>query len=586
MFQPELRKMIESLGKKRIKFNFLKKEQKTELRYSDETIDAIVESCALMSEAKTGALILIEREIPLTDYEKSGININSDISSQLIVNIFEKNTPLHDGAMIIKNNKISAATCYLPLSDNKDIDKKLGTRHRAGIGASEETDALIIMVSEETGRISIAEKGTIEHHVNLEKLRETLEKYQNTNNPKEEVNSNKTMITQATSIVVGVILWCTLMMGVDPTVTVDIKDIPVEVVNDNILIDTGNTYTITDGDKVNISVTGRKSDVSELTKKDFKATADFDHISISNSINIDVVANNNSDKIKIDTHNALMEIEKDESVTIDCPVKIIKNGKEKDGYYACKFTTDIDSIKVTGPKKVINKIDCAQAIFNVNNIKSDRTSTLDLSLYDKNGDIMDISNCTLSNTSVQVKCKVNSTKTVPFNVTIVDDTGEIKVNIISQEFSTDEILISGNEEVLDDLKTFDIKLKLSDFQEKTTKIKTILDLKNYLPSNLYIAQENTKLEIILEIQQIKTQTLKIPKKNVIIKGGKCKILEDTKCEIQYDINEFDNITIEQLKPYIDISSLSEGEQKVKISFENDKSIKITTSPQIKIKVER
>ena len=150
----------------------------TEGRFSDKTITAIVKASLLMARKKTGALIVIEQTSPLQEFARTGIDMDALVTSQLLVNIFEKNTPLHDGAVIIKNDRIVAATCYLPLSENK-MDKGLGTRHRAAVGISEVTDSLTIIVSEETGEISYAYKGVLTRRVTEEKLRERLVELQN-----------------------------------------------------------------------------------------------------------------------------------------------------------------------------------------------------------------------------------------------------------------------------------------------------------------------------------------------------------------------------------------------------------------------
>ena len=127
-----------------------------------------------MGRAKTGALIVIAQNDPLTDYEKTGIMLDSVISSQLLINIFEHNTPLHDGAVIVKGDRIVSATCYLPLSENMELSKELGTRHRAGVGISEVTDSMTVIVSEETGRISVAYEGVLTRNVDMEQLRTML----------------------------------------------------------------------------------------------------------------------------------------------------------------------------------------------------------------------------------------------------------------------------------------------------------------------------------------------------------------------------------------------------------------------------
>jgi diadenylate cyclase len=177
VLQPELRKALETLGQKNI-FNtmisFDNARGGVEGNFSDKTVTEIVHACEQMGKVKTGALIVIERNVSLTDYERTGIEVDALVSSQLLINIFEHNTPLHDGAIIMRGNRIVSATCYLPLSDNRQLSKQLGTRHRAAVGISEETDALTVIVSEETGHISVTESGNIMQNITLEQLKEQL----------------------------------------------------------------------------------------------------------------------------------------------------------------------------------------------------------------------------------------------------------------------------------------------------------------------------------------------------------------------------------------------------------------------------
>ena len=176
LFQPELRKALEELGKKNIVPSILSFEDKNEnKRYSDRTVEELVRASYELARTKTGALIVIEKNILLTEYEMTGIPLDALISSQLLVNIFEHNTPLHDGAIILREDRIVAATCYLPLSDNMELSKELGTRHRAGVGISEVADCLTIIVSEETGKVSVTEEGRLSRNLDAEQLRKRLE---------------------------------------------------------------------------------------------------------------------------------------------------------------------------------------------------------------------------------------------------------------------------------------------------------------------------------------------------------------------------------------------------------------------------
>jgi diadenylate cyclase len=176
VFQPELRKALEELGRKNLFMSIVTFDEQKDKdgRFSDKTISEIVKATFELSKEKTGALIVIEQTVSLKEYERTGIIIDSLITSQLLINIFEHNTPLHDGAVIMRNNRIAAATCYLPLSDNMELSKELGTRHRAAVGISEVTDSLTIIVSEETGRVSIALGGKLIRSVDADYLKSKL----------------------------------------------------------------------------------------------------------------------------------------------------------------------------------------------------------------------------------------------------------------------------------------------------------------------------------------------------------------------------------------------------------------------------
>ena len=171
VFQPELRKALEQLGKGKFFYYFTRGTDETDDKATQRTIDEIVKAADKMGSVKTGALILIEQEVPLGDLERTGIPIDAIVSSQLLINIFEHNTPLHDGAVIVRRNRVAAATCFLPLTDSNEISMELGTRHRAAIGASEVSDAYVIVVSEETGAISLARGGVLYRNLTPEQLR-------------------------------------------------------------------------------------------------------------------------------------------------------------------------------------------------------------------------------------------------------------------------------------------------------------------------------------------------------------------------------------------------------------------------------
>ena len=176
IFQPEIRKAMENLGQKNFLTSFFAFDfSKGEIaKFTDKTINELVKACYEMGKVKTGALIVIEDEIVLSEYERTGIAVDGILTSQLLINIFEKNTPLHDGAVIVRGDRVVSATCYLPLTDSLSISKDLGTRHRAAVGISEVSDSLTIVVSEETGKVSIAMGGELYRNVDAEFLKNKL----------------------------------------------------------------------------------------------------------------------------------------------------------------------------------------------------------------------------------------------------------------------------------------------------------------------------------------------------------------------------------------------------------------------------
>ncbi|MCR4694921.1 MAG: diadenylate cyclase CdaA [Pseudobutyrivibrio sp.] len=187
VFQPELRRVLEQIGRRKITslffLNALKGKTK---RFEDGTISAMVTACYEMGAVKTGALIVVENDMQLTEFERTGISLDALVTRQLLINIFEKNTPLHDGAVIVRGDRVVSATCYLPLSDNMGLSKDLGTRHRAAVGISEVSDSLTIVVSEETGKVSYAKEGRIVRDVKEDELIEELKRLQNPEDEEEQ----------------------------------------------------------------------------------------------------------------------------------------------------------------------------------------------------------------------------------------------------------------------------------------------------------------------------------------------------------------------------------------------------------------
>lgn len=180
VFQPEIRRALEQLGQQSFtsSLRLFSENKEKEERFSEKTIEELVKGTFLLARHKTGALIVLEQEVSLGEYEETGIAIDAIVTNQLLINIFEHNTPLHDGAVIVRGNRIVAATCYLPVSKNMNLSKELGTRHRAGVGISEVTDSFTIIVSEQTGKVSIARNGNLVSNIDADYLRMKLQEIQ------------------------------------------------------------------------------------------------------------------------------------------------------------------------------------------------------------------------------------------------------------------------------------------------------------------------------------------------------------------------------------------------------------------------
>ncbi|WP_342429177.1 diadenylate cyclase CdaA [Neobacillus sp. FSL H8-0543] len=187
IFQPELRRALEQLGRGK----FFTRSSSPDDDDQEKTIEAIAKATDYMAKRRIGALISIERETGMSDYIETGISLNANISSELLINIFIPNTPLHDGAVILQKNNVAAAACYLPLSESPFISKELGTRHRAALGVSEVTDSITVIVSEETGNISLTKNGELHRNLTLDGFKELLSAELLINNKVKQASSTR-----------------------------------------------------------------------------------------------------------------------------------------------------------------------------------------------------------------------------------------------------------------------------------------------------------------------------------------------------------------------------------------------------------
>lgn len=494
VFQQEIRKMIAELGSKgKGIFNRTRKKDKYKKRISDEAIEEIIEAVKDMSAVKTGALILIQKDIPLKEYSDTGIYVNADISSQMLVQIFEKNTPLHDGAVVINNGRIESATCYLPLSNSSDISKDLGTRHRAGIGVSEVSDTLVIIVSEETGKISTVKGGQISHGITPEKLREELRAIQNTEieiTPKMDFWKNGKLKFMAA--VGTIVLWTVLMNNINPMQSVLIQDVPVTLLNTRAITDEGMSYHVTSGSTVDVEVSGRRSVVDSITKEDLAAYADMSKLSITNAAEIRV--NCKISGATAESKETMMAIAVEDTKELDYDIKVKTVGEVASGNYINAITPEHKSLKIKGPVTMVNVIGDVVAEYDISSAKDGDVLVTDIVIYDKNGMVMDTKDLQLGFETVSATVSMYETKTVPLTVSVmgISDDGEIT----SYTYDKNDITIATDELTLEATKGIFMEVPVNiDSSVDSSEFVKVVNMADFLPKNVFLAEKENKLAI-------------------------------------------------------------------------------------------
>ena len=525
-----------------------------------------------MSAKKTGALIVMERGIPLEEYIKSGIRMDSLISSQLLLNIFEKDTPLHDGAIIVENDRVESATCYLPLSTNYSIDKKLGTRHRAAIGITENSDSVVVVVSEETGAISFCVGGKIKHDVSKEKLIELLK---NDMIKEETVVATKKKRTKyplwfkCVALIASILVWYFVINTTDPIITKTIYNIPVTKTNTEILDDVGQTYTVNSGDSVTIKVKGRRSLVDPVAKEDIIATADFSSMSIVYAVPISVSFNQEYSTLEVVSMNTdVMKIAVEDMVQVEVPVETKIIGDTNSQFYVHVKHLETQSLFVTCPESLSKTLNKAVLTIDAYGKESDFITTGVPDVYDKNGTKIDDSKISLSQRSVRADIAVFKTKEVPLVIELTEQktTSDVYYQLNGYVAEVETVHVAADEETLSQIETLSIVLSPNSKSGDVTSM--MINLPQYLPENVYLTKhQNEQISVEMDLTQYQKKSLPLTSKNITVVGIDDK-LYDVKVvgvpsfiSIFYDTSLFDpsTLTMETLKPSLKIETVSEGE---------------------------
>lgn len=564
VLQPELKRIIEQIGVNKIGVSFKKVisgEKRVIKSISDQSIQEIVKGCFAMSKVKTGVLIVIENNIPLDEYIETGILVNGDISSQLLINIFEKNTPLHDGAVIVRKNKVISATCYLPLSDNREIKKDLGTRHRAAIGISEVSDSVVVVVSEETGKISIARGGVLKEGLDREGLTDELKSIQEV----KEIGIRDISITDGISIKLcsllgSIILWLAIMGAVDPVVTETIRGVGIDVINSSSISEIGKTYELLDGDKVNVEVTGRKSEVDKVGVEDIEVVADLSKLSIVNAVSLDANILSNSDvMLRLDTDVVKVSIE--DLVDSEFDINVKEVGELDDAYYISNIKLSDETLVVSGAKSIISKIGKVEVEVDLEEVGESRKFSIEPKIYDKNGEEIDESKVKINKEIIGVEVELYNTKEVKLNIDVNINGDQINYIKDDIEISKESVYIAGNDKVLSEYDSIDIGLDLNIELDDITKSQYIknIDLSTYLPDGVYILKRDKDISITVNFKEFYIKKLEVSNKDIGVVG----LADGLECKFKGDkysvtiISLTDNLSNIK-EPYIDVSGLKEG----------------------------
>lgn len=599
MFQPELQKLFETIGKQDFKtwYNKIRAaRENVELEgfITTKAINEIATACDAMSKVKTGVLIVIEGDTPLTSIIDSGIDINADITSELLINIFEKNTPLHDGAVVIKDNKVRAATCYLPLTKNSEVDKSLGTRHRAGIGISEVTDAMVVIVSEETGEISTCRNGKISHGITSEKLRKLLHVFQeNSASEKQEleetrrlkVNPNK-LITKLTVAFISILLWVSLANANDSVVSVTVKDVPVQLKNESAIELIGQTYEIKSGDTVDVTITGRKSVVNNIKESDIKAFADLRKLSQVNSVPIEVSTSKKD--IEVSTKNSdVMILELEDIVEKEIPVEISLYGNYGNDKYFAVDSISEDEIRVSAPESRIKDISKAVITVDVHGRTEDFVTFCTPELVGENGEAVNTNGVISTTHQIKVEAKAYNRKEVTVSVNLINDKDDSYYRLNNYELSKNTITIAGEQEALDGIDDIIVNMSLSDSNNNTS----IIDISKYVSDEFYIVDEDVNITIKVDATKFVKRTIQIDNDKIQVeynsalnKKNDLGIISDN-CyiEIMKDV-ELEEITVDMLAPTLVVKNTNIGTYSENLEFKSIDGVEIVKPAEVEYRI--
>lgn len=606
--QPEIKKIMESTGSKNYITEFISwwkrdKEKNQYLEFSDDTLEALVEACDQMSKAKTGALIVFELDTPLKDIVATGIKLDALITKQLLIQIFEKNTPLHDGAIVIKHDRVESATCYLPLSNNLNINKDLGTRHRAGIGITEQVDCFVLIVSEETGSISYVQDGKIRHKVSLKELKLMLSRIQHRKDSKKKAFESvrniriRNMKSKIMALIGAIAIWFAVLSIIDPVTTRRFSGIEVDIINGDVITSTEQTYEVLNNGPISIIVKAKRSILDSISTEDIKAVADIEDMSKVYNVPIEVeLLNGKGDYSEItyqSTENLKIMIDTISEKVVK--VEIDKQGEPEDGTYIKDIVTSEEVVTIKGAHSVVSTIDKVVLPIDITGHTESFSKTLNPVVYDRNGVQVPISKLQLSSVNFKTSVEMLNTKTVPLNISIINNKEQF--NIVTYTVDKNIITVGASDEILETIENINIELDIAEDINNITSNKLIktIDLIDYMTEGIVVANIDTKLNIEIDLETPIEKDIKIDINNIEIKRlnnkFNCEIInEGYTLKVKGYQKDLDSLDTENLELTLDLKYTTEeyGEKEllVEINTNNEeaKTIEIINVPTVKYKL--
>ncbi|EMF45158.1 hypothetical protein B481_3461 [Planococcus halocryophilus Or1] len=468
IFQPELRRALEQLGRGRLFSSSTLNEESERNRL----IEAMSKSVSYMAKRRIGALVSIERETGLSEYIETGIPMNSDLTSELMINLFIPNTPLHDGAVIVQKNRIAAAACYLPLSESPFISKELGTRHRAALGISEVTDAITIVVSEETGAISLTANGDLHRNLSLEdfevKLRriwfgvaqqEVTSSWWNWRRKRMDKMMDNRWFLRITALLLAFLLFFSVQAEDNSTGSTDtsrvsevIEDVDLEIYHDNDLMVSGVPKT------ADLYLTGPVSIVqAALQLEDFTLFVDLRNLPLGEH-QVPIQTENVSDQLTSRVDPAFVNVVIEERVSQEFRIDPDINDRMlAEGFVLDEVTVEPETVVVTGPKSMIDAISFVKAtVSGEQGVNESFTTAARVRVLAE--DLTKLENAEIEPEEVEVAVKVvEYSKTVPVRIEATGNVG-VGISINNWTTSTKEIRIYGPKTVVDEMTEYVVEV--------------------------------------------------------------------------------------------------------------------------------